>query len=108
MWLKRIDTSANFLAVLSYKSSQSITHSSSLPFPFPFPFPTQYLYPKEVFIANGILQPSISATKNVGVTKAPKQDSKGGVAGDGTNGGLNFVYPYGSTLNVARPATVKE
>mmetsp|Transcript_22150 Transcript_22150/g.28885 ORF Transcript_22150/g.28885 Transcript_22150/m.28885 type:complete len:520 (-) Transcript_22150:119-1678(-) len=64
----------------------------------------KYLYPKEVFIANGLLQPSIATSKNVG-NKVAKNDNQKSVAGDGTNGGLNFVYPYGSTLEVARPAT---
>jgi intraflagellar transport protein 52 len=65
----------------------------------------KYLYPKEVFIANGILQPSVAASKNVGSKPSKTDTSKGGVAGDGVNGGLNFVYPYGATLDVARPAT---
>jgi len=72
----------------------------------------KYLYPKEVFVANGILQPSIAATKNVGNPKAAKAERARAAAGGGgasagsevgEHGGLAFVYPYGATLAVAKP-----
>lgn len=79
----------------------------------------KYLYPKEVFVANGVLQPSIATTKNQGSSAKPKRggasvkdgaaaSASGGAVGvEAANGGLNFVYPYGATLTVARPATVR-
>jgi len=75
----------------------------------------RYLYPKEVFIAHGVLQPAIGATKNVGNAKAAKAERKGkaaaggggagaGAGSGGGDAGLSFVYPYGATLSVERPA----
>jgi len=63
-------------------------------------------------VANGILQPSIAATKNVGNPKAAKAERARAAAGGGASasmseagehGGLAFVYPYGATLAVAKP-----
>ena len=81
----------------------------------------KYLYPKEVFVANGVLQPSIAATKNLGNAKAASKAERNLAAGGGggrrggasaaaaaaesTNGGLSFVYPYGATVTVNRPST---
>uniref|UniRef100_A0A7S2W697 Intraflagellar transport protein 52 homolog n=1 Tax=Rhizochromulina marina TaxID=1034831 RepID=A0A7S2W697_9STRA len=67
----------------------------------------KYLYPKEVFIANGVLQPSIAQSKNV--TAMASKRSKPTPAMDkpvdtANNGGLNFVYPYGATLELQSPA----
>eukprot|EP00614_Pseudopedinella_elastica_P017812 CAMPEP_0172646564 /NCGR_PEP_ID=MMETSP1068-20121228/240309_1 /TAXON_ID=35684 /ORGANISM="Pseudopedinella elastica, Strain CCMP716" /LENGTH=257 /DNA_ID=CAMNT_0013460829 /DNA_START=383 /DNA_END=1153 /DNA_ORIENTATION=- len=78
----------------------------------------KYLYPKEVFIANGILQPSIAATKNAGSSSTKSKKSLSGGSGGGagkagaansradtgSNGGLNFVYPHGASLSCSRPA----
>ena len=81
----------------------------------------KYTHPKEVFISNGILQPEISAygreyRKNNPQPAAAKVVSKGtfgssnmspgplDIEGTTRGGGLQFVYPRGSTLTVKRPA----
>uniref|UniRef100_A0A7S2D5V8 Intraflagellar transport protein 52 homolog n=1 Tax=Octactis speculum TaxID=3111310 RepID=A0A7S2D5V8_9STRA len=66
----------------------------------------KYLYPKEVFIANGILQPSIASMKNVAVKagKGSKSKSVEKAIDTSNYGGLNFVFPFGASLNVERPA----
>jgi intraflagellar transport protein 52 len=68
----------------------------------------KYLYPKEVFIANGVLQPAIAANKNIN-TKVSKSAGSSAQAPIDTsnNGGLNFVFPHGATMNVEKPAVVR-
>lgn len=65
----------------------------------------KYLHPKEVLISDGILNRGVLAA----VGKSPGQEAdedfravKARAAFDGT--GLDFVYPYGSTLSVQKPA----
>ncbi len=65
----------------------------------------KYLHPKEVLIADGILNRGVLAA----VGKAPGDEGdeeyravKARAAFDGT--GLEFVYPYGATLSVLKPA----
>jgi len=65
----------------------------------------KYLHPKEVLISDGILNRGVLTA----VGKTPGQDAdedyrsaKARAAFDGT--GLEFVYPYGSTLSVQKPA----
>lgn len=76
----------------------------------------KYLHPKEVFISNGILNKEIVRAARGFQKSAAKKDMddkskslakkmlelKDDVKHD--NAGLNFVYPYGSTLNVQKPA----
>jgi intraflagellar transport protein 52 len=91
----------------------------------------KYLHPKEVLVSNGVLNRGVSeAAKRLASGKAaPSGGSVGGGGGggsaakaaarakasvggakkDGRRGdndgsGLTFVYPYGSTLNVQKPA----
>jgi len=73
----------------------------------------KYLHPKEAYIGNGVL--------NKELVRVAKGEAKQGAAKEGKyakryrytkdelserdeNGGLKFVYPYGSTLNVRKPA----
>lgn len=76
----------------------------------------KYLHPKEVFISNGILNKEIVRAARGFQKSAAKKDMddktkslakkmlelKDDVKHD--NAGLNFVYPYGATLNVQKPA----
>ena len=76
----------------------------------------KYLHPKEVFISNGILNKEIVRSARGFQKSAAKKDMdaknknmamklmeiKDDVKHD--NAGLNFVYPYGATLNVQKPA----
>ncbi len=76
----------------------------------------KYLHPKEVFISNGILNKEIVRSARGLQKSAAKKDldakskniakklmeMKDDVKHD--NAGLNFVYPYGATLNVQKPA----
>ncbi len=62
----------------------------------------KYLHPKEVFIEEGVLMPDLALKKNsisLNTRKnAANKDEKTGPYKAGT--GLNFVYPYGSSLTV--------
>ncbi len=77
----------------------------------------KYLHPKEVFVSNGIMNKEVVRTaRGFQKSAAAKKDLddkgknlakrmlelKDDVKHD--NAGLNFVYPYGSTLNVQKPA----
>ncbi|GBG28831.1 Intraflagellar transport protein 52-like [Hondaea fermentalgiana] len=53
----------------------------------------KYLHPKEVFIGNGVLNRGMAEGAKLSRDESGKE-----------NGGLEFVYPYGSTLNVQKPA----
>mmetsp|Transcript_10229 Transcript_10229/g.16783 ORF Transcript_10229/g.16783 Transcript_10229/m.16783 type:complete len:550 (-) Transcript_10229:120-1769(-) len=71
----------------------------------------KYLHPKEVFIAEGTLVPDIIRKKNVVASSGNKKNaSKAGTvataskADDAKSDKLVFVYPYGASLNVQRPA----
>lgn len=73
----------------------------------------KYLHPKEVFICDGLLVPDLAKKKNfVATSGSRKSSSKSGASNAATSrsekGGnqdkLNFVYPYGASLNVAKPA----
>mmetsp|Transcript_7612 Transcript_7612/g.17496 ORF Transcript_7612/g.17496 Transcript_7612/m.17496 type:complete len:440 (-) Transcript_7612:84-1403(-) len=69
----------------------------------------KYLHPKEVMVSNGVVNKSISraAQQMFGSSRERQrdmdslQDTK---AGETDHGGLAFVYPYGATLNVQKPA----
>lgn len=67
----------------------------------------KYLHPKEVLISDGILNSEVikGAGKTIGGSHDDDLDfksAKGMQAFDGT--GLDFVYPYGSTVSVQKPA----
>lgn len=74
----------------------------------------KYLHPKEAYVGNGILNSEL-----VRVANGKQKDNEGKVGGKFSkrykdtkdelqnrdeNGGLKFVYPYGATLNVRKPA----
>ena len=73
----------------------------------------KYLHPKEAFIGNGCLNKDLVRVAN-GEAKQQKsapgkyakrvRDVKDEMTERDENGGLKFVYPYGSTLNVRHPA----
>ncbi len=73
----------------------------------------KYLHPKEAFISNGILnkelvrsalnKPKEVEAKNAKFSKRYK-DTKDELANREENGGLNFVYPYGASLNIRKPS----
>ncbi|RHY27196.1 hypothetical protein DYB32_006971 [Aphanomyces invadans] len=69
----------------------------------------KYHHPKEVYITSGIVNREIARVANVMSGKGkdifardPVADKAHGIEKD--QKGLNFVYPYGSTLNVKKPA----
>jgi len=74
----------------------------------------KYLHPKEAFIGNGCLNEELVKTANgankpEGENKPGKytkkyRDTKDELANRDEQGGLKFVFPYGSTLNVRKPA----
>lgn len=74
----------------------------------------KYLHPKEAFVGNGCLNKELVrvAKGEPKVDKAGKEskyskryrDTKDELAERNENGGLQFVYPYGSTINVRKPA----
>ena len=58
----------------------------------------KYFHPKECLISNGVLNRAISQA-------AGKSQKNQGYADETVNAqALSFVYPYGATLNVAKPA----
>ena len=73
----------------------------------------KYLHPKEAFVGNGVLNKELV---RVAKGEAKQANSKAGkyakryavnkddLVERDENGGLKFVYPYGATLNVNRPA----
>lgn len=75
----------------------------------------KYLHPKEAFIGNGCLNEELVKAASGG-NKAEEdknkpgkyskkyRDTKDDLAHRDENGGLKFVYPYGSTLNVRKPS----
>mmetsp|Transcript_10675 Transcript_10675/g.10744 ORF Transcript_10675/g.10744 Transcript_10675/m.10744 type:complete len:558 (-) Transcript_10675:272-1945(-) len=69
----------------------------------------KYLHPKEVFICDGVLVPDLAKKKNsVASAGSRKTNKPAGNSSKGEKGTvqekLNFVYPYGASLNVMRPA----
>lgn len=73
----------------------------------------KYLHPKEAYVGNGCLNKElVRVAKGEPKQEAQKQgkyakryrDTKDELAERDENGGLKFVYPYGSTLNVRKPA----
>lgn len=73
----------------------------------------KYLHPKEAFIGNGCLNDElVRVAKGEAKKGAVKQgkyakrykDTKDELSTRDENGGLKFVYPYGATFNVRKPA----
>lgn len=74
----------------------------------------KYLHPKEAYVGNGCLNKELvrvakGEPKSAGVGKEGKyakryRDTKDEMTERNENGGLRFVYPYGSTINVRKPA----
>jgi intraflagellar transport protein 52 len=67
----------------------------------------KYLHPKEVFIADGVTADLTSAASSGQVKGGGARSKSGGGASKENNAPssqLNFVFPYGSTLTVKRPA----
>ena len=73
----------------------------------------KYLHPKEAFVGNGCLNKELvrvaKGEAKQGAAKEGKyakryRDTKDDLAERDENGGLKFVYPFGSTLNVRKPA----
>lgn len=73
----------------------------------------KYLHPKEAFIGNGCLNKELVRVANgeakqeaakKGKYAKRYRDTKDELAERDENGGLKFVYPYGATLKVRRPA----
>ena len=73
----------------------------------------KYLHPKEAFVGNGCLNKELvrvaKGESKKGDQKQGKyakryRDTKDELGERDENGGLKFVYPYGATLNVHRPA----
>jgi len=65
----------------------------------------KYLHPKEVFIAEGVLIPDMARKKNsvtLGSRKAAKESKL--KSRDAAVEKMPFVYPYGCSLNVAKPS----
>lgn len=73
----------------------------------------KYLHPKEAYIGNGCLNNELVRVAH-GKPKEKEQkqgkyakrykDSKDELQNRDENGGLKFVYPYGSTLNIMKPS----
>lgn len=57
----------------------------------------KYHHPKEVLVSNGVLNRSISLAAGKSIPGQNLADSNNAQA-------LSFLYPYGATLNVAKPA----
>lgn len=73
----------------------------------------KYLHPKEAFVGNGILNKElVRVAKGEAKPNSQKQGkyakryavNKEELVERDENGGLKFVYPYGATLNVNKPA----
>ena len=73
----------------------------------------KYLHPKEAFVGNGCLNKELvriaRGEAKQGGEKGGKyakryRDTKDDLGERDENGGLKFVYPYGATLRVMKPA----
>eukprot|EP01116_Phalansterium_solitarium_P020480 TRINITY_DN6061_c0_g1_i1.p1 TRINITY_DN6061_c0_g1~~TRINITY_DN6061_c0_g1_i1.p1 ORF type:complete len:446 (-),score=156.17 TRINITY_DN6061_c0_g1_i1:213-1550(-) len=66
----------------------------------------KYLHPKEVLIADGVINREINRAAGKATTSnsAISQLASGGRSKKNTGPQVNFVYPYGSTLQVVPPA----
>lgn len=57
----------------------------------------KYFHPKEVLVSNGILNRSVCELAGKSISHLTEDDAN-------TSQGLSFLYPYGATLNVIKPA----
>lgn len=75
----------------------------------------KYLHPKEAFVGNGCLNTELvraaegkanqdDEKKQPGMYSKKYKDTKDELENRDENGGLKFVYPYGCTINVRKPA----
>lgn len=69
----------------------------------------KYLHPREVFIADGVLVPDLTRKKNIAAANTNRKTSKFESSSTSNNNNssadqLNFVFPYGSTISVQKPA----
>lgn len=64
----------------------------------------KYLHPKEVLISDGIMNRSIVQTVGKSAGQEDDFDYRRGKGGEFDSTGLDFVYPYGATLSVLKPA----
>lgn len=73
----------------------------------------KYLHPKEAYIGNGCVNKELvrvanGETRNTGAKSGKYakryKDTNDDLQQRDENGGLKFVYPYGATLNVRKPA----
>lgn len=77
----------------------------------------KYHHPKEAFVSDGILCPEISrcakgekkpgkgdAVDKISLAITKDEDAPSGGLPSSQRGGLEFVYPYGATLSVQKPA----
>lgn len=69
----------------------------------------KYLHPKEVFICDGVLVPDLARKKDIKVSQTTKKTTQTKTAPRTQTGSqspekLTFVYPYGASLNVDKPA----
>jgi len=71
---------------------------------------TKYVHPKEALISDGVINREISAQVTAARAANGKDESRSyGMDttrpfGESNSDGVNFVFPYGSTLNVMKPA----
>jgi len=74
----------------------------------------KYLHPKEAFVGNGCINDELVKSANGKMDKGEEnkpgkyskkyKDTKDELANRDEHGGLKFVYPYGCTINVRKPA----
>jgi len=68
----------------------------------------KYMHPKEVFVAEGVLVPDLTKKKNTislsGMRKSQAKPGQDGRKTESASDKLQFVLPYGTTLNVQKPA----
>lgn len=67
----------------------------------------KYFHPKECLIADGVVNRALLNYAGVAPVGGEQQGTKPGAKGEMafSGEGLEFVYPYGATMNVQKPAT---
>lgn len=64
----------------------------------------KYLHPKEVYISNGVLNRGINAAAGKRLKEATGGALTQSISEPGPNSNLAFVYPYGASITVQKPA----
>lgn len=66
----------------------------------------KYFHPKEVYVTNGVLNREINRAAGKKTVSSPLTGIEGdsGKSSMGSGNGLCFLYPFGATLNVQKPA----